>query len=108
MALGDKQRLANNQLELIDLTLGLLGERCRSQELKPLLSKFNVNYIERRMALELSQPFESYLKTLDHEIIWLALLSAKCKSQGCQVDESIVEVFINEKLMFMLNSLSYE
>lgn len=60
------------------------------------------------MSLELSRSSGNLVKTLDQEVIWLSLLSARCKSFGCLIEESVVEVFINEKLLFMLNSLAYE
>ena len=46
--------------------------------------------------------------SMDDNIIWLALCNAEVKKHGFSIDSSIVEVFINKKLFYMLNSLKYE
>ena len=75
--------------------------------MKSKISKFNRSYIESQMNQELQKSDKSYIKSYDHRIIWLSLINAKAKSYGCAIDESIVEVFANERLLFMINSLSY-
>ena len=51
---------------------------------------------------------DSIIKSLDHRIIWLSLSSARIKIHGFMIDESIVEVFVNQQLYYMINSLEYQ
>ena len=46
--------------------------------------------------------------TLNDRVIWLAMCNAQAKKHNLPINAAIVEVFTNNKLYFMLNSLSYE
>jgi hypothetical protein len=44
--------------------------------------------------------------SLDHRIVWLALCSAKARSQVPSNDELLLN-FANKKLFYLINSLQY-
>ena len=46
--------------------------------------------------------------SLEDNITWLALCSAQIKQQNIPIDQGLAEVFVNKKLLSMLNSLAYE
>lgn len=45
--------------------------------------------------------------SLEHNIVWLALCSAKMRQLDLPAKEELLETFVNKKLLYLVNSLVY-
>ena len=89
--------------------LKILDKRCGQAAFRGLVEEMNSSIVEREMERELECDHESSpVTSLDDNIIWLSLCSAQVKAQRLPINTSVVEIFVNKKLFFMLNSLKYE
>jgi hypothetical protein len=103
-----EEKVSSGELETLYLVLSLLGERMQEAAFAGAVRRVNERVVEGRIQVEMGRERSSSpINSLDEEIVWLALCSAQVRAQGFAIDESLLEVFMNEKVLCMLNSLKY-
>lgn len=86
----------------------MLGSRIKEAPFRKVVEKLYNGMVEGRIQLEMErEKTSSPINSQGEEALWLSLCSALVKAQGLPIDESLLEVFINEKVYYLLNTLKY-